>query len=209
LSLLLPAGAHAQDVLKWTVNGASREAIVVRPAKQYPGGKAPLVFAFHGHGDTMQGFARGIRLETYWPEAIIVYPQGLPTNPATDPQGWGWIYSAFQDGQRDVKFVDAMGSFIFVCIKAAPVFINEYQFQDTMQTMARFASVNRQSPEDIRAALLKEAAKNDIPLRAEDIRVTNNNGNVRIEAAYSVTVDLRVYQWTLNFHPTASNNALV
>jgi hypothetical protein len=25
---------------------------------------------------------------------------------------------------------------------------------------------------------------------------------------YSVTVDLGVYQWTLNFHPTATNNAL-
>jgi hypothetical protein len=25
---------------------------------------------------------------------------------------------------------------------------------------------------------------------------------------YSVTVDLHVYQWTLNFHPTVTNNAL-
>ncbi len=37
---------------------------------------------------------------------------------------------------------------------------------------------------------------------------TNENGNVQIEAAYSVTVDLGVYQWTLNFHPTVRNDAL-
>jgi len=105
--LLLPAGARA-DVMKWTVDGTAREAIVVPAAKQDPSGKAPVIFAFHGHGDTMHGAADGMRLETYWPEAIVVYPQGLPTNPATDPEGWGWIYSASEDGQRDVKFVDAM-----------------------------------------------------------------------------------------------------
>jgi hypothetical protein len=31
---------------------------------------------------------------------------------------------------------------------------------------------------------------------------------VQISASYSITVDLQVYQWTLNFHPTASNSAI-
>ena len=104
---ITPARVRA-DVMKWTVDGAAREAIVVSPSKQDASGKAPLIFAFHGHGDTMQGAAGGMRLEKYWPEAIVVYPQGLPTNPAADPEGWGWIYNADADGQRDVQFVDAM-----------------------------------------------------------------------------------------------------
>lgn len=86
--------------------------------------------------------------------------------------------------------------------------VNEYQFQDGIQTLARFATVNRQTPEQIRAAVLKEAQKDDVPVAAEDIKVDAVNGNIKIRADYSVTVDLKVYQWTLNFHPAASNDSL-
>ena len=45
-------------------------------------------------------------------------------------------------------------------------------------------------------------------MEAEDIKVEGNAGNIHINVDYSVTVDLRVYQWTLNFHPAVSNDAL-
>jgi hypothetical protein len=38
--------------------------------------------------------------------------------------------------------------------------------------------------------------------------VANHNGRIDIEADYSVTVDLHLYQWTLKFHPIVSNNQL-
>lgn len=98
---------------------------------------------------------------------------------------------------------------LYVGIKVVPVLLSEYEFQDSMQTMARYASVNRQTPKDIHDLLVKEAAKDEIPVKPEDIRITNESGNVRISADYSVTVDLQLYQWTLNFHPAASNNALI
>ncbi len=46
-----------------------------------------------------------------WPEAIVVYPQGLNTpGKLTDPQGLkpGWQHSAGAQGDRDLKFFDAM-----------------------------------------------------------------------------------------------------
>lgn len=98
--------------------------------------------------------------------------------------------------------------FIFTCVKVIPILLNEYELQDGMQNIARFASVNRQSPGDIQKAVLAEAQKDSVPLVAENIKVEAVNGNIRINAAYSVTVDLLVYRWTLNFHPAASNNAL-
>lgn len=109
---------------------------------------------------------------------------------------------------RSLLWLAIMGCFIYVCVQAGPAFVNEYQFQDAIQTMARFASVNRQSADELRVSVQREAAKDGILLRPEDIRVTASAGNVRIEAAYSVTVDLRVYRWTINFHPTAANNSL-
>jgi hypothetical protein len=64
------------------------------------------------------------------------------------------------------------------------------------------------SAEDIRASVLKEAQSEEIPLAAEDIHVKDEGGHVEISADYTVTVDLHVYQWTLNFHPSATNNPI-
>jgi hypothetical protein len=90
-----------------------------------------------------------------------------------------------------------------------PVLISEYEFQDSLQNIARFASVNRKTNEQIKQAVLEEAQKEDLPVQAEDIKVEGNAGNVHIQVDYSVTVDLKVYQWTLNFHPAATNMSIL
>jgi hypothetical protein len=97
---------------------------------------------------------------------------------------------------------------IYVGVKVIPVLISNYEFQDALESTARLATVNRQSAEDIRTAVLKEAQSEEIPIAAEDIHVKDDGGHVEISADYSVTVDLRVYQWTLNFHPNAQNNPI-
>lgn len=102
-----------------------------------------------------------------------------------------------------------LASFIYVCVKVTPTLVNEYEFQDAIQTIARFASVSRQTSEQIKTNVLNEAQKNGIPVNAEDIKVEALSGNIKIQADYSVTIDLIVYQWTLNFHPSADNSALV
>jgi Domain of unknown function (DUF4845) len=98
---------------------------------------------------------------------------------------------------------------IYVGVKVIPILFTNMQFQDAIQSTARFASVNRQSVDDIRASVLKEAESEDIPITAQDIHVKGDGGHVEIAADYSVTVNLGVYQWTLNFHPYAKNNPLL
>jgi hypothetical protein len=100
-------------------------------------------------------------------------------------------------------------AFIYSAALILPVLINEYQFQDTLQDIARYASVNRKNNDQVRQAVLAEAQKEDLPVEAEDIKVEGSAGNIHINVDYSVTVDLKVYQWTLNFHPAASNAALL
>jgi predicted membrane protein len=101
-----------------------------------------------------------------------------------------------------------LASFVYVCIRVVPLYFADYEFQDSLQTVARFASVNHETPEDIRADLFKEAQSAEMPIKLEDIKVDRSNGRVDIQVNYSVTVDLHVYQWTLNFHPSASNSRL-
>ena len=108
-----------------------------------------------------------------------------------------------------VVFLAVALAMIYLGVKVIPILVNNIQFQDAIESTARFASVNRQSPEDIRAAVLKQAQEVDIPISAKDIQVRGEAGHVEIAADYSVTVDLGVYQWTLNFHPYAKNNPLL
>src|SRR4051812_38371191 len=78
--------------LTWTVGGVEREALVHVPTHFGPAG-APLVFAFHGHGGSDRQAARSFHLHDAWPDALVVYPQGLPTvGQLTDGSGKeaGW-----------------------------------------------------------------------------------------------------------------------
>jgi polyhydroxybutyrate depolymerase len=109
-----PAALAQGTTMTWTVDDVQRTALVFAPPTT-PGIAAhplPLVFAFHGHGGTSQTAATGMHLQTFWPEAIIVYPQGLKTPSKIDPNGdnYGWQSKAGQAnlGDRDLKFFDAM-----------------------------------------------------------------------------------------------------
>jgi polyhydroxybutyrate depolymerase len=101
-------------IMSWTVDGKQRKAIVFAPKDTAKGQKLPLVFAFHGHGGNMNGAAQLMHIQTVWPEAIVVYPQGLNTPSLVDPQGIkpGWQVEANQAngnvGNRDLDFFDAM-----------------------------------------------------------------------------------------------------
>jgi len=106
-------------------------------------------------------------------------------------------------------FIAIAVALLYTGVKVIPILVNDFQFQDAIESTARFASVNRQSAEDIRAAVLKAAQEEDIPIAAQDIHVKGDGGHVEIAADYSVTVNLILYQWTLNFHPYAKNNPLI
>jgi hypothetical protein len=93
---------------------------------------------------------------------------------------------------------------IYVGILVVPVLVDEYEFQDAMTTTARIGAASRLSPDQIRKTLAAEAQDDDIPIQPDDIHVDSLGGHVQVSASYSVTVNLRVYQWTLTFNPSAS-----
>jgi polyhydroxybutyrate depolymerase len=102
----------AEDLVRrtWTVEGVTREALVHLPTGVEKG-DAPVVFVFHGHTGTMKQAARSMPIHEHWPQAIVVYPQGLRTpGSLTDREGReaGWQATAGAQGDRDLKFFDAM-----------------------------------------------------------------------------------------------------
>jgi polyhydroxybutyrate depolymerase len=105
-SALGQAGALVER--EWMVDGVRREALWVEP-KVKTADRVPVVFVFHGHGGTMRNIASAFQIETLWPEALVIYMQGLNTpGRLSDPQGLrsGWQHGAKDQGGRDLKFFD-------------------------------------------------------------------------------------------------------
>ncbi|MEI6195758.1 MAG: esterase [Verrucomicrobiota bacterium] len=95
---------------EWTVDGVVRQALVYVPpqAKTHA---TPVVFAFHGHSGTMASAASSFGFHLIWPEALVVYPQGLNTPGVLyDPEGKlsGWQHVVGGQGDRDLKAFDAV-----------------------------------------------------------------------------------------------------
>jgi len=102
-----------------------------------------------------------------------------------------------------------VGAMVFGAIKIVPAYFANYQFQDAIQTEARFAIANMKPADEIRDDVWRKAQDLSIPLeKKEDIVITVDRRNVSIATDYSVPVDLLIYQFELQFHPHADNHSI-
>jgi polyhydroxybutyrate depolymerase len=94
----------------WTVDKVERTGLLYLP-KDATEKETPVVFAFHGHGGSGKQAALSFHMHREWPEAIVVYLDGLPTPGAlTDPKGEknGWQSREGLQDDRDLKFFDVV-----------------------------------------------------------------------------------------------------
>ena len=101
-----------------------------------------------------------------------------------------------------------LSSMIFAGIKILPIYVNNYQMQDAIESEARFAIGNRLGAKDIRDNVWKKVNEIGIPADQDSLKVTANQGAVQISLDYSVPVDLLVYKFTLDFHDHADNRSI-
>ncbi|MDR3688307.1 MAG: hypothetical protein P4L46_02935 [Fimbriimonas sp.] len=108
---LIAVLAHVEPtVIDPKIDGVAREALVAAPSAK-TAEPPPVVFMFHGHGGSARRCVSRFHVEKQWPEAVVVYPDGLPIDqlapglPVTRGQGWAL---ACTEANRDVKFYDAL-----------------------------------------------------------------------------------------------------
>ena len=92
---LMMAASHTMN---WTIDGQQRQALVYTPTTVTTS-RIPLVFVFHGFGDTAKNFS-GVGFQDAWKDAIIVYPQAAPPG--------GWQNEPGRNGDGDLKLFDQM-----------------------------------------------------------------------------------------------------
>ena len=99
--------AYSMDTTEILVQNEKREALIYIP-KEIKTEYQPIIFVFHGHGGSMATAATKFHFESLWPEAVVVYPQGLPTPTLSDPEGKksGWQRYIGDQEDRDLKLFD-------------------------------------------------------------------------------------------------------
>lgn len=63
-----------------------------------------LVFAFHGRGGSMHKAAENLAIHSHWPEAMVVYPQGMWCDGGYR-DGLGWV---IDEHSRDLEMFDVL-----------------------------------------------------------------------------------------------------
>ena len=97
---------------------------------------------------------------------------------------------------------------IFAGIKIIPVYVNNYQLQDYIQTQTPFWLTQRAAPEAIRNSILAKAQDLNLPLTADNVRLEVSGAKVSVNIDYVVPVNLIVYTWPLHFTPSSENRSI-
>ncbi len=102
-----------------------------------------------------------------------------------------------------------LAAVILVTVKTIPAYVNNFQLQDHIRQLAIQLSVRGKptTPDEVRDEVIGFARDHDIPLTADNVKVTLSN-RVSISLDYTVPVDLTVYTLKLHFTPSAENQSL-
>jgi len=98
---------------------------------------------------------------------------------------------------------------VFVAIKVVPVYVANYELKDKMSEQAKFAIVNRYSPDQIKDNIFRTIQDLDIPATREDVKVEDTNHGIAISVNYQVPVDFVFYKTDLNFATSSEGRDLL
>jgi polyhydroxybutyrate depolymerase len=112
------ASVHDGGALTLSAAGLERRALVRVPQGYDGKTPRPIAIAFHGFGQDLRNAEAMFAVESAWPDAIAVYPEGLerpypdfPGDRVADFHGAvarGWQVKPKELGDRDLVFFDAL-----------------------------------------------------------------------------------------------------
>jgi hypothetical protein len=98
-----------------------------------------------------------------------------------------------------------VGATVFAAIRLLPPYIANYQFQDSIDNIARNATYSQITEQDLRKQVLRQATDLGIELNDKQVTVQKDRSTVNIAINYEVPVDLVARQVVLKFAPAAGN----
>ncbi len=98
---------------------------------------------------------------------------------------------------------------IYVTWNMTPPYWNKYQFQDDLDDVARRSSyANRTTEDEIREAVIRKGASNNIPLKEDQITITRGTDGIGLTVRYRVHVDIILFPTDLDFIVSSYNKRI-
>jgi len=97
---------------------------------------------------------------------------------------------------------------IYVAWSMIPPYWNNYQFQDTLDDVARRNSYTQVTDDGIKEIVINKAQSNNISLKAEDITISHTVDGLGISVHYKIHVDMIVHPVDLDFVATSMNKRI-
>ena len=114
------------------------------------------------------------------------------------------------EGKLKAFIITAVLAFlVYAAFKVVPAYVAEYQLSDKMDEIAKFASVNQYSEEQVREQVFRTVQDLDIPVTKDAIKVVSSRSVVKISIDYAVPVNLLMFKTELHFTPNAENRNII
>lgn len=97
---------------------------------------------------------------------------------------------------------------IYSGVKIIPVYVNNYQLTDYVETQTPFWLTQRASAEAIQKNILAKADDLGLPIEADNVTVDANQNRVNVNIDYHVPVDLKIFTLPLHFTVSKGNTAI-
>ncbi len=90
-----------------------------------------------------------------------------------------------------------------------PPYFRNYQFQDDLDDIARMATYNIRTDDELKQAVIKKALARDIVLKEDQVTLTRFANGVAISVHYRVHVDMMVHPTDLDFTANSKNSNII
>jgi hypothetical protein len=96
-------------------------------------------------------------------------------------------------------------AFIYLCIKMLPPYIQNYQFQQEIQSIARNTQFGYATEPAVREEVRKKIVDLGVPLDVDKMIITKDPSGVTIAGRYTVHIDIVLRPTDLTFTPATRN----
>lgn len=99
-----------------------------------------------------------------------------------------------------------------LCVLAAvgvilsPAYVENWKLQRYVNELIDDPATAAQPLEITQARIVNKAAELGLPVHREDVRITHNQGSIRIDVLYLVPIDVAGYTVSLHFRPTGGGS---
>lgn len=96
----------------------------------------------------------------------------------------------------------------YLCWELLPPYFHKYEFQDSLDEIARRETYTHSTDDDVRAKVIQTASGLDIPLKEDQITISRTGDGLGISVHYRIHVDMVAHPVDLDFVANSMNKRL-